>query len=87
MSKPIQTRILHFLIAFDQFVFSIISLGGSYPDETISAACYRLEKDGRKAGKIFRPLVDFLFLPIEKDHCYQSYLAELNNSQLPKDYS
>jgi len=84
--KPVRRRLLHILIAFDQFIFSLITLGGSWPDETISAACWRLEEEGKLAGKIFRPLIDFLFLPIERNHCYLSYLAEKERSQLPPEY-
>jgi len=84
--KSINTRILHLLIAFDQFLFSLFSLGGSWPDETISAACWRIERDGKKIGKIFRPFLDFIFSPLEKEHCYESYMSEVKRSHLPDDY-
>lgn len=84
--KSIRTRILHLLIALDQFVFSLCSLGGSWPDETISAACWRLERDGKKIGIFFRPIIDFIFSPLEEEHCYESYMSEVKRSHLPDDY-
>ena len=84
--KPIRTRILHILIAFDQFIFCFCSLGWSWPDETISSSCYRAEQKGKWYGKIFRPFIDFLFSLLEDDHCYESYMAEVKRSHLPDDY-
>lgn len=74
-------RILNILVALNQFVFSLITLGGSRPDETMSAAAWRLEQENRWQGKVFRPFIDFLFLPLEKDHCYKAYLSELRRLQ------
>jgi len=68
-------RILNILISLDQFVFSVITLGGSNPDETMSAAAYRLEQQGRWQGRLFRPLIDMLFF-FQKDHCRKSAEAE-----------
>lgn len=72
--------ILNILIAFDQLVNTIF---GGYPDETISAAAYRGELQGRWAGKIMRPVIDTLFYPIERDHCFSAWLSEYNHSQRP----
>ena len=69
-------RLLNFLISLDQFFFSIITLGGSNPDETMSAAAYRLEQAGRPQGKFFRPIIDWLFSPFEKEHCRKSWENE-----------
>ena len=79
-------RMLNVLIGFDQFVWVVVTLGGGYPDETISSACYRYEQKGVWIAKIMRPFVDFLFLPFEKDHCRLAYESELNNTQLPKHF-
>ena len=73
-------RILHLLIAIDQLVYVVITLGRGYPDETLSSAAWRAERNGKLTGRIFRPLIDFLFLPFEDDHCYKSYLAEVNRN-------
>lgn len=70
-------RLLNFLIAVDQLIYVIITLGNGNPDETISAAAWRLEQAGRWQGKLFRPIIDTL-LWFDKDHCYKAYMAELN---------
>jgi len=80
-----KTRILNLLIALDQMVFSIITLGNAGPDETMSAAAWRLEQNGRRAGIIFRPIIDGLFF-FDKDHCRKSYESEINKAHLHKDY-
>lgn len=82
--KNVQRRILNILISFDQFVFSLVTLGWAYPDETISSAVYRYEQKGHRLAIMLRPIIDFLFLPLEKDHCYNSYLSEYNRTHLPK---
>lgn len=79
-------RILNILIALDQLAWVIITLGKGHPDETISAALWRMEQQGKIAGRVFRPPVDLLFRPIEKDHCYQAWLSEIQRSQLPSVY-
>lgn len=82
----LRQRVLHLLIAVDQFLFCLLTLGRSHPDETASAAAYRLEQAGRWQGRVFRPVIDFVFLPLERDHCAAAYLAEINRSQLPSQY-
>lgn len=77
-------RILNIAIAFDQLAYVLITLGDGLPDETISSALWRTEQDGKRFGKIFRPIVDWLFKPIEKEHCKLSYLSELNRLQAPR---
>jgi hypothetical protein len=79
-------RILHLLIALDQLAWVVLTLGKGHPDETISAALWRMEQQGKIAGRIFRPMVDLLFRPIEKDHCYRAWLSEVQRSQLPCAY-
>ena len=79
-------RLLNVLIALDQLAWVIITLGKGYPDETISAAAWRMEQQGKIAGRVFRPLVDFLFRPIERDHCRKAWLSEVQRSQLPSAY-
>lgn len=79
-------RLKNWLVALDQFVLSTITLGAAYPDETISAAAWRTEKHGRLAGRLARPVIDFLFRPFETEHCYKSYKAELEKAHLPEEY-
>lgn len=80
-------RLLNLLIAIDQLVYVVLTLGIGQPDETLSAAAWRTEQTGKLGGRIFRPLIDLLFRPIERDHCYRAYLAERNSTQLPEEYS
>lgn len=79
-------RILNILIAIDQLAWVLITLGAGYPDETISSASYRYEQKGNIIGQLARPVIDLLFLPIEKDHCRKAYEAEIKNRQLPKGF-
>ena len=69
-------RLLTILIALDVFVFALLTLGGSKRNETISAAAWSLEVDGKLLGRIFRPAIDWLMSPIEPRHCLTSWLCE-----------
>lgn len=77
-------RLINFLICVDQLVFSVITLGSSAPDETISSAAYRLEQQGRLPGKIFRPLIDAIMF-FDPLHCRISYESEIYGHQRPKE--
>lgn len=79
-------RILNLLIALDQLAWVIVTLGKGSPDETISAALWRMEQQGKLAGRILRPLIDFLFSPLERDHCRLSAESEKTRAQLPDYY-
>lgn len=79
-------RILHILIALDQLAWVLATLGDGMPDETISAAAWRMERQGKLAGRLLRPLIDLLFRPLERDHCRLSYESEVAGSQLPDAY-
>ena len=79
-------RLINVLIAIDQLAWVVLTLGKGYPDETISAAAWRMEQQGKIAGRVLRPLVDLLFRPLERDHCYRAWLSEVQRSQLPSDY-
>lgn len=79
-------RLLNLLIALDQLAWVVLTLGNGLPDETLSAAAWRMEAQGKLAGRILRPVIDFLFRPIEADHCWESYARECSRSQLPSVY-
>ena len=79
-------RILHVLIAIDQLAYVLLTFGAGHPDETMSAAAWRTEQSGKLGGRVFRPLIDLLFLPIERDHCRKAYEAERLGRQLPPEY-
>ena len=82
----LRQRILNLLIALDQLTWVVLTLGKGSPDETISAAAWRMEQQGKLAGRILRPLIDLLFLPIERDHCRLSAESEQKQAQLPDYY-
>ena len=81
-----KTRFLNVLIAVDQLLWVLVTLGKGHPDETISAALWRMEQQGKLAGRILRPLIDLLFRPLERDHCRLSFESERRGAQLPAAY-
>lgn len=78
-------RIKNILISFDQLLLTLATLGASSPDETISAAAYRWEQQKKPYGNPLRVTIDFVASPFEKNHCFLSYVSEVNRSQL-NDY-
>lgn len=80
-------RLLNILVAIDQLLWVALTLGHGSPDETISAAAYRMERQGKIAGRILRPIIDALFMLFERDHCRMSYESEIIGAQLPAPYS
>jgi hypothetical protein len=79
-------RLLNIAIALDQLMWVVLTLGNGMPDETISAAAYRMERQGKLAGRVLRPLLDALFLPLEREHCRLSFESEIQGRQLPDVY-
>lgn len=75
--------LLNVAIALDQLGNA---LRGGSPDETLSAAAWRTEQAGKLGGRIFRPVIDLLFLPFERDHCRKSFESERNDRHLPSEY-
>ena len=69
------------LIAFDQLVNALCK---GYPDETISARAWRL-KDQSKFWMVMEMVIDGIFF-FDPNHCYESYLAERNRTQLHELY-
>ena len=84
--SAVKQRILNLLIALDQLAWVLATLGKGHPDETISAAAWRMEQQGKLAGRVLRPLIDLIFRPLKKDHCYLSWLSEKNGRQLHPSY-
>jgi hypothetical protein len=81
----VQQRLLIVLIAIDHLVLAVVTLGRCVRGETISAALWSLERDGKLQGRIGRPLVDALFRPLERDHCEASWVAESYLYRAKKD--
>ena len=77
------SRIINILFTLDCFLFSLCTLGKSWPGESFSSAAYRAEEMGIWYGKA-RPVIDWLFGWLgQKAHCANAYVsAKLN---LPED--
>lgn len=78
-------RFLNMAIAIDQLLWVLLTLGNGSPDETISAAAWRMEQQGKLAGRLLRPLIDTV-LWFDKAHCATSFLSEVRKAQLPSIY-
>ena len=70
------------LIGIDQ-LFN--TLTGGYADETLSSRAWRLYARNKLSGRILKPLIDALFF-WQKDHCYNSFLSEVERRQLPREF-
>lgn len=70
------------LVAIDQLANALL-LG--YADETLSSRAYRADRDQKIFGRIFRPVIDWLFF-WQANHCYQAYQEELHRRQYPKHF-
>ncbi len=81
-------RLLNIAISVDQLLWSIITLGHASPDETISAACWRMEVAGKLRGRIFRPVIDTIFRVLFNDinHCQKAFQSEKTGAHLPSEY-
>jgi len=79
-------RLFNFVVALDQLAYVIVTLGAGHPDETLSAAAWRTEQDGKLLGRLFRPLIDFIARPFERDHCRAAYESEIKRRHLPRHY-
>lgn len=78
-----KTYFLNLLIAIDQLLNVLVCNGE--PDETMSSAAWRMEQQGRFWG-FMRPVIDFLFSGLEKNHCQGAYESELMRRQYAKDF-
>lgn len=68
------------LIGFDQL---LNTLCGGWPDETLSARCWRKRHHGR-GWSAARRLIDALFF-WDAGHCEQSWESEINRTQAPPE--
>lgn len=84
----IRSRLLNLAMAADQFAWVLLTLGRGSPDETISAALWRMETQGKLAGRLLRPVVDWVALKVFKDanHCMGAFVAEVRRAHLPSSY-
>jgi len=65
-------KVLSLLIQFD--IWCMVTFLGGKQGETISAAAYNSEVTGKIGGRIGRPIIDLLFYPFQKQHCYNAWL-------------
>jgi len=73
----LKRRIKNLAVSIDQTLFCTITLGDSNPDETPSSYAWRAERAGKWQGKLFRPLIDFIFrLFGQHNHCESAWLSE-----------
>lgn len=80
-----------FLIALDQLLNCLVwsqAEGQGTADETLSARAWRLGTRYPTTWGRFEYLVDGFFRLVfrQPDHCFESYLAERDRKQLPKEY-
>lgn len=73
--------ILNILVSADRTLNVI--LGGKL-DETLSASAWNGEQQGKFFPCIFRPMIDFLFWPLERDHCRKQYEYEYERYERPR---
>lgn len=96
-------RLHHFIhaltqcaISLDQAANNLLSLflpgawSGSWADETLSSRAYRAWRDGKMLGRVFMPVIDFLFrwqtLPEGAiGHCHGAYLKERTRYNMPPE--
>ena len=75
-------RVINLLFGADCFLFTVCTLGGSYPFESFSSAAWRGELKGNFYGRTMRPVIDTVFW-FSPDHCKTAYIhAQFN---LPED--
>ena len=79
----IKQYIKNVFIWIDQGINTIILFG--YPDETLSSRFYRWYRDDKyKYPMIILDKIASIFN--DKNHCYNSYLSEKLNRQLPPEF-
>ena len=71
------TRTRKILLALDQF-FGALLFDGIFPDESISAYCWRKGYMRRVA------IIDWMMR--EKGHCFNAFLSEKNGAQNAPEY-
>lgn len=73
------------LISIDQVmnVLNRFFTEKKYADETISSRAYRFRRDENKP--FYEKVINKIFF-WEKDHCYESYMSEMNRLQLPPEF-
>lgn len=83
---------LQFGIALDQVANVLLTplSAGAWADETLSCRAYRMDRDGKPWGRVWRPVIDALFFwqrqaPGVEGHCHGAYLKERARYNLPPE--
>jgi len=70
-------------IAVDQLLNVLVTPlhSGAWADETLSSRAWRMYRDGKPWGRVWRPIIDALFFwqkqaPGVMGHCHGAYLKE-----------
>lgn len=71
------TRLFKIFLALDQF-FGALLFDGIFPDESISAYCYRKSYMRRVA------VIDWIMR--DEWHCYNAFMSERNGTQNAPEY-
>lgn len=75
--------VFNVLIGIDQLINTIL---GGYPDETISARCYR-NYDTNGWWMFAHDMINCIsFLLGQRRHCYNAWLSECQRIQYPEGY-
>jgi len=67
------SKLFDALVWLDVQILRLGTLGKAKPGETISAASWSLYLDGKWQGRLFVPLIDWLFSPWQRNHCLSAY--------------
>jgi hypothetical protein len=80
-------------------LLATLTIRRGYSDETMSAHCWRSYRDGKPFGRLFLPLIDFMFSWQKPDeevnqaakyvvdgHCHRAYWKEILRRGLPPEY-
>ena len=84
--------LIQLFIAVDQLLNVLVTpfSVGAWADETLSCRAYRMWRDGKPWGRIFMPVIDFLFAwqelpPGALGHCHGAYIKERQRYNLPPE--
>lgn len=74
-------------IAVDQLLNVLVTplSDGAWADETLSSRAYRMWVKGRPWGRIWMPVIDWLFSWQMPRHCHAAYLSERKRAQAPPE--
>lgn len=74
-------RLHQILVALDQLFNALL---GGWADETLSARSYR-NSGKKRRWMMIKNAIDALFF-WQPNHCFESYLSEMERFQLPAEY-